>query len=559
MQTVRSPGRGENSIVDVKDRTGLTAFPVAKGGDSRMDRSLGQCPAWSCEAGHEGNQRFEEETHKNNRIKDENMKNERQRKEGTLTRSYRRFGGFVLGVGLLVCGCGKEPVESFAGGDPTSPILPGAGVTASVDTRSDLSGVVSGTAFPANTDNVFFVTGYSGTGAPTDWSSPYIAHVGVNSGSGSALSFATPQYYPANGDKVYFYAYSPAGIYEAGTASAAPTATWTLDGTRDIMWSKVDKGIAKNPDRASQEQPSFQFGHLLKQVTFKVKKDASFADGIKLTSLKIIGAKTSATLDLATGGLSCSGTGDLTAYEDASGQTITSTAAVAGSAVMFEPGSSFKVRAVAGGLTYADATVTLSGTNAGAAGISYEVTLTFKCQEITATASVASWTDGGTGANVDDVYPYVLNGNTIVLQDISGQADLDTYPIHEPWTITPDHTESVWNDNTSGMNVYGQAFEVAKGDVSTSSIWPTAADKCASYQQSSDDVGKWRLPTVRELKLIYDKRNELTSVSISSGYYYYWSSTGSGSVFAWRVYFATGGVTYYNTSQTCRIRCIRDL
>ena len=492
------------------------------------------------------------------------MKNERQRKEGVLTRSYARLGGFVLSVGLLVCSCSKEPVESFTGGDPTSPILPGAGVAVSVETRADLSGVVSGTAFPANTTRVFSVVGYSGTAAPTSWSSPYIANIAVNSGAGGALSFATSQYYPANGNKVYFYAYSPvSGTYSAGSGSTAPTVAWTITGQQDIMAAQVTTGIAKAAT-GTQSQPAFAFTHKLKQVKFKVVKDASFEDNIKLTSLKIIGVKTAATLKLNTGSVTWgSTTGDLTAYNNSTGQTITATAAVAGSAVMFEPGTSFKVRAVAGGVTYADVTVTLSSLNAGgSAGLSHEITLTFKQREITPSASISSWTDGGNALNVKDAYPYISNGNTIVFQDISGQADLDAYPTHERWTETPVHVETTkWDNNNSGLNVYGKTFEVARADAISSAVWSSAVTACASYKQSYNDAGTWRLPTVRELKLIYDKKSELTSASLpSSGYF--WAATGAGSTgsAAWYVSFADGTASTTNHSYSGgRARCVRDI
>ena len=310
-----------------------------------------------------------------------------------------RFLSYCIVATALLCSCSKEPVESFAEGDPTSPILPDAGVAATVETKADLSGVVSGTSFPANTTKVFSVVGYKGTAAPTtDWSSPYIANIAVNSGASSALSFATSQYYPANGDKVFFYAYSPAsGTYTAGSGSTTPKVAWTITGSQDIMAAQVTTGIAK-VSSGTQTQPTFAFTHKLKQVKFKVVKDASFEDNIKLTSLKIIGAKTAATMDLSTGAVSWgSTTGDLTVYNNTTGQALTTTAASVGSAQMFEPGASFKVRAIAGGVTYADATVTLSGTNAGQAGVSHEVTLTFKRSGIVPTATITNWTTGTAG------------------------------------------------------------------------------------------------------------------------------------------------------------------
>ncbi len=316
-----------------------------------------------------------------------------------------RFLSFCIVATALLCSCSKEPVESFAEGDPTSPILPDAGVAATVETKADLSGVVSGRTFPANTTKVFSVVGYKGTAAPTtNWSSPYINNIAVNSGASSALSFATSQYYPANGDKVYFYAYSPVSgaTYTAGTSSAAPKVAWTITGTQDIMAAQVTTGIAKNPIPANQQQPTFPFTHKLKQVKFKIIKDNSFEDNIKLTSLMIIGAKTAATIDVSTGNVTWGSTaGNLTVYSNATGQTLTTTAASVGSPMMFEPGTSFKVRAVAGGVTYADATVTLTGTNAGKAGYSHEVTLKFMRNEITPTATISDWTAVGTGSTVN--------------------------------------------------------------------------------------------------------------------------------------------------------------
>ena len=304
----------------------------------------------------------------------------------------------------MLCSCSKEPVESFAEGDPTSPILPDAGVAATVETKADLSGVVSGRTFPANYTKVFSVVGYKGTAAPTNnWSSPYIANIAVNSGASSALSFATSQYYPANGDKVFFYAYSPVSgaTYTAGSGSTTPKVAWTINGTQDIMAAQVTTGIGKVAS-GTQSQPAFAFTHKLKQVKFKVVKDASFEDNIKLTSLMIIGAKTAATIDVSTGNVTWgSTTGNLTVYSNSTGQTITTTAASVGSAMMFEPGTSFKVRAVAGGQQYADVTVILSGTNAGNAGSSHEVTLKFMRNVITPTATISDWTTTGTGSAVD--------------------------------------------------------------------------------------------------------------------------------------------------------------
>ncbi|BCG54238.1 hypothetical protein AI2BBH_12840 [Alistipes indistinctus] len=450
-----------------------------------------------------------------------------------------------------------------------------------VESRADLSGVVSGTAFPANTDKVFSVVGYSGTAAPTDWSSPYIVNVAVNSGEKSVLTFAKAQYYPINGDKVYFYAYSPVnGTYTAGNGSAAPKVSWTITGQEDVMAAQVTEGIAKNPVPANQPQPNFAFTHKLKQVKFQVIRDASFEENIKLTSLMIIGTNTEATMDLATGAVTWgAATSDLPVYDDAAGQDITATASAVGDAMMLSPGASFKVRAVAGGVTYDDITVTLAGTNAGAAGVSHEVTLTFKRKEIVPTATIAEWTDGGEGTTWEG-YPRVENGNTIVLRDIFGSAE-DRYPIHhKPWTATPAHEEAAWDTNVSGYNTVGEKFRVASSDAkgkngsSLTMTWFEASgttdatynsdgySACAQYSEETDqsDKGLWRLPTIRELKLIYVYRNSIANSFITDRGYYSATRKSDSNNYAWYDYFSYSSDTVYTCPADDRhyVRCVRD-
>ncbi len=282
--------------------------------------------------------------------------------------------------------------------DYSAPIALSAGIDITADSKAP----VTGTVFPANTTNVFRLTAYAGSGAPTNWTTAYFADQQVNSGASSAISLATAQYYPANGDKLYFYAYAPAATsVTAGTSSAAPIANYTIDGSKDIMAAQVTSGIAKAAT-GTQTQPALAFTHKLKQVSFKVIADASFETGVKVTSIQIKEAKTSAKLAVNTGNLTFDATtGTLTAYSNATGTTIgTTLSGVIGSPVMFEPGTKFKVGVVAGGVTYTDVEVTLSGTNAGNAGVSHVVTLTFKRNQIVPTAGITDWTKG-TDAGVD--------------------------------------------------------------------------------------------------------------------------------------------------------------
>lgn len=313
----------------------------------------------------------------------------------------------LLAVAVLA-GCSKNEGETpdtpkLPIPDQTAPIALSAGIAAEsaqeTGTKADLSGPVTGTAFPATTTNVFRLTGYVGSAAPTNWATPYFKDIQVNSGDASALSLATAQYYPANGDKVYFYAYSPAATtLTDGTASDAPVAKYTITGQQDIMAAQVTTGIAKAVT-GSQSQPDLAFTHKLKQVKFKVKQDATFEANVKVTKILVIGVKNKANLTVSTGALAFeAGTADLTAYDNATGVTMTTAGADIPGVVMFEPGKTFVVRVTAGGVTYADATITLD--DEGVAGNSYTVTLTFKRNSIVPSASITDWTDGG-NANKD--------------------------------------------------------------------------------------------------------------------------------------------------------------
>ena len=263
------------------------------------------------------------------------MKRKKQRKNLMLTRSYARLGWIVLGVGLLACSCAKEPDEIIGtGDDDASLIVPEAlvGDVVETETKADLSGVVIGTSFPANYTKVFSVVGYKGTTAPTtNWSSPYIANIAVNSGSNGTLSFATTQYYPVNGDKVFFYAYSPVSgaTYTAGTSSAAPKVTWTLNGHTDVMAAQVTTGIAKAAT-GTQSQPSFAFTHKLMQLKFKVMKDAALTDLGNVTALTVNNAAKTISMNLSNGNITTSSTGSITAYSSTTGQAVTTTSAYLG-------------------------------------------------------------------------------------------------------------------------------------------------------------------------------------------------------------------------------------
>lgn len=257
-----------------------------------------------------------------------------------------------------------------------------------------------------NGDDVFRLTAYSESVPTSNYNNTYFNNVIVKSTSGT-LSLEPLQYYPASGAALYFYAYAPAPTtLTDGAAATAPIANYTITGREDIMAAKVETGIAKSV--TSQQQPAFtganKFEHKLQQISFQVKRDASYdaeTSAVSVKSIEIIGANNNAQLDVVSGDLSFgAGTANFSANVDAvAGVAIpisSASAVTAGEPIMMEAGVTaltIKVTTM-DGITFENSTATVGGL----AGTSYVVTLTFKRNSITPTASITGWITGA-GAN----------------------------------------------------------------------------------------------------------------------------------------------------------------
>ena len=92
--------------------------------------------------------------------------------------------------------------------------------------------------------------------------------------------------------------------------------------------------------------------------------------------------------------------------------------------------------------------------------------------------------------------------------------------------------------------------------------WDNALLACAAYSQAGTSAGQWRLPTIKELGLIYSKKSQLTGVGSFSSLYY-WSATelSSDSDWAWGVNFYDGGTHPMNTKSDYigSVLCVRDV
>lgn len=123
-------------------------------------------------------------------------------------------------------------------------------------------------------------------------------------------------------------------------------------------------------------------------------------------------------------------------------------------------------------------------------------------------------------------------------------------------------TEDVNNigSQVSNEKVYHK-FEVSKVNNASVIDWLKAVEQCKNLNQ--DGIG-WRLPTQRELQLIYILKQELEQQSGFAKFSdsFFWSATEAGATHCWYVNLGNGDTSYYDSKishETKSVRCIRDL
>ncbi len=165
-------------------------------------------------------------------------------------------------------------------------------------------------------------------------------------------------------------------------------------------------------------------------------------------------------------------------------------------------------------------------------------------------------------------YPYTTSagstsGKTSVIVSRDAAGGVKAACIHANWKAStmPAHNE------LDAANAVSARFEVASADLAGTMSWNNARTGCGTYKQSGTSVGDWRLPTQREMMLIYVmyKQGVLTGLSFpeTEGTSCYWSSTSNTINLncAWNLDFCYGFTYYYtynDNSSSYNVRCVRD-
>lgn len=330
----------------------------------------------------------------------------------------------ILTLALLAAACSNENdfIDNGTENDTKSEILVGTKVATRASVESNTSGSV--TSHP--TLDVAFLR--AANGATADWTTATaVAQTVIGTGpgvvdatltpvaSGNTIAFGNAQYYHGDQNtKSFLKGYYPktATLTKASTV----TATWTIDGSTDLMVSDYLEGSKVNVGTAIP----LEFKHLLSKITINiVAENATIANRwgtvsaikIKNQPISIIHEFNGVPADQYKSNLAGTpGSSDITVRKVVAGQ-ITDAAAEtlaipAGTAksfgqVMLYPAATYSI----------EVTTSLGGTpspipavieNAGAqAGKNHVITLTFKTGEITATTTVKQWEDSSDSGAVD--------------------------------------------------------------------------------------------------------------------------------------------------------------
>lgn len=158
-------------------------------------------------------------------------------------------------------------------------------------------------------------------------------------------------------------------------------------------------------------------------------------------------------------------------------------------------------------------------------------------------------------------YPYTTSagstsGKTSVIVSRDAAGGVKAACIHANWKAStiPVHIEK------DTENAVSARFEVASADLSGLMDWSSAQSGCASYSQSGASAGNWRLPTQRELMLIWvmQKKGQLTGLSFIDGQYWSHTTYSPRTDSFWVTRLGTGEVKALNYTKKGYARCIRD-
>ena len=499
-----------------------------------------------------------------------------EKRKGNNGRRVSLTAGACLLAAALLLGCSKESLD--APGGKGSPVLVEFSVAGLEDMLPAAQGTPGTKAALANNTTVRVIAYKQASGNPLQanyvanqayyWNGSKLVPCSVDA-NGNKRADVPSQMIIQAGVSYDFYAVTPAlPLAEDNKAILATAVANGMDYAASVT---ADQTI--NPTTTTINLTTLD--RKMAQVTLKVQNDTSSVDSPTLT----VNSVTVSGLPAAKSGvepgadIAASGTGNQSKTFASTDFSTSGVASTLKNGFCILPLSNATLN-LSYDLQIDGEQKTVNGILDGATlekGKSYILTAAFDRSEITVTID-DEWTENNRNNPDFCMGPSVIDGKIIVNSNKYGYF----MDCHGPWASTPQHAESAWNANASGFNTVGERFEVAtsnavgKDGSSETMKWYEASgttdasynlngySACASYSQ--DGKTGWRLPTIRELRAIYDNKAQLTSANLPSSYNY-WSATEirSDSDNAWNVSFTGGLTSYYIKSNNYRVRCVRDL
>lgn len=333
----------------------------------------------------------------------------------------------VFSLILLTAACSSEndPINGGSEKETKSEIVVGTKVTTRASVESDNTGAITSSATldvaflrAANATSINWTTATAADQATTGTGPGRLYATLTPAASGNTIAFDNAQYY--HGDpltKSFLKGYYPkdATLTKASTAPEYVSATWTIDGTKDLMVSDYLEGSKTNAGTAIP----LEFRHLLSKITIKViAENADVANRWgAVTAVKIKNQPVNIThkfdgvpADQYASALATTpGSADISIRKVTGNQitdaladqlTIQNVATSFGQAMVY-PAASYSIEVTTSlGGTPAPITATIDGSGAQA-GYNHVITLTFKAGEITATTTVKQWEDSSDSGEID--------------------------------------------------------------------------------------------------------------------------------------------------------------
>ena len=248
---------------------------------------------------------------------------------------------------------------------------------------------------------------YSGTADWTDAEikSNTIATANVSS-TGDLTNLSKSFYYNVDKTKYStFTAYYPAATtFTDATGSAAPIASWTIDGKTDVIVNTDGNVSGTKTNATTNTTLDFELAHKLLQLRFFLvaQNSGAITQWGNVTAIEVVETPTTASFTLPAGAVIYTNNGEVDVYGVGSDvllptTTLTTSKTEQGYALVAPSTTqnsdskfTYKLKVyTTNHTTGEDVTIVLDNTSK--AGDSYEITLTFKATEIQFTAALADW------------------------------------------------------------------------------------------------------------------------------------------------------------------------